>query len=362
MPDSREHEEHHGRANDERQWVESSPSLEPGRSRPHAALTDEQIRSWRVQGFCLVDGLLPAATLDRLRTDAATFFPEPDTPEAADIVGFGSGQRFVFPSPSTDFNAIVLAPELLGAVADLLGVVVPELRLTQADLWPKYGRPPSGAPHDNADQRIHCDYPNHTLTHPSRWDEPDAVEMIVYLDDVEECDGPTALVPRRGPDDPAYPWPIMATPGVEGVNYVNDRAQAEAHLREVAPEKAAFRAEHLYPREVHARYRMGTVLLYRHDLWHRGTVVRDGTRRLAMNLTIKRADAEWINTIHVGWAWSAYRPDHHLEQLIGTASVDQRTVMGFPAPGSRYWNPDTLAAVAARFAPWGFEPAPYSPD
>jgi len=273
---------------------------------------------------------------------------------------FGSGQRFVFPSPSSAFNDVTLHPDLLLAAADLLEVEVSGIRLTQSDLWPKYGRPPSGEPNDNADQRIHCDYPNHMLTHPSRWTEPDAVEMIIYLDDVDDCGGATALVPRSGADDPAYPWPIVQTPGVEGLDYINDRECAESYLREHAPEKASFRAQHLYPREVRARYRVGTVLLYRHDTWHRGTPGNAGTRRIAQNLTLKRADAEWINVVHPGWAWSAYRPAQDLERLIGTAYVDQRTVMGFPPPGSRYWNADTLAAVAARFGPFGFDPSPYS--
>jgi hypothetical protein len=340
----------------ERRWFEPTPV---GRDADAARLTAEQVASWREQGFCLVDGLLPDDLVDAVRADAAAFFPEPGSDAAAAMKGFGSGQRFVFPSPSAEFNAITLHPDLLRAVADLLGVAVPDLRLTQSDLWPKYGRPPSGEPYDNADQRIHCDYPNHMLTHPSPWDAPDAVEMIVYLDDVDDCEGPTALVAREGEDDPAYAWPIMAMPGVEGLDYINDREKAEAYLREHAPEKAAFRAAHLYPREACARYRAGTALLYRHDVWHRGTVARTGTRRLAMNLTFKRADVEWINIIHVGWAWSAYHLDHHLEQLIGAASVDQRTVMGFPAPRSRYWNNATLEAVNARFAPFGFDPTPY---
>ena len=45
----------------------------------------------------------------------------------------------------------------------------------------------------------------------------------------------------------------MATPGVAGVDYINDRTRAEAHLREVAPEKAAFRAEHLFHHPKRAR-------------------------------------------------------------------------------------------------------------
>ena len=108
-------------------------------------------------------------------------------------------------------------PNLLQAVADLLDVDIFDIRLTQSDLWPKYGRAPSDEDSDNHDQRIHCDYPNHSLTHPLPWDSPDAAEIIIYLSDLDECGGSTAVVPRLGANDPAYPWPIVQTPGVNGL-------------------------------------------------------------------------------------------------------------------------------------------------
>ena len=37
--------------------------------------------------------------------------------------------------------------------------------------------------------------------------------MIVYYDDAELVGGPTALVPREGPSDSAYQWPLIAMPG-----------------------------------------------------------------------------------------------------------------------------------------------------
>lgn len=128
------------------------------------------------------------------------------------------------------------------------------------------------------------------------------MEVIIYLSSVEECGAATAVVPREGPDDPAYAWPIVRTPGVAGLDYVNDRSRAEAYLTEVAPAVARFREEHLYPREVLARYRFGSVLLYRHDTWHRGTPLIDGRLRLVHNLTFKKAGADWVNVLHPGWS------------------------------------------------------------
>ena len=80
-------------------------------------------------------------------------------------------------------------------------------------------------------------------------ENPEAVEIIIYLNDYDECEGATAVVPRQG-DDPAYPWPIIQTPGVAGLDYVNDRDKAEAYMAQHNPDAANFRQQHLYAREV----------------------------------------------------------------------------------------------------------------
>ena len=82
-----------------------------------------------------------------------------------------------------------------------------DVRLTQCEVWPKYGFS-SHDPFNNSDQRMHCDFPNHTLVCPPPWDNPEAVEIIIYLSDVEECGGATAVVPREGAADPAYKYPM----------------------------------------------------------------------------------------------------------------------------------------------------------
>lgn len=340
-------------------WVEPSPALPPDAA-GGAVLTGAQVAAWREEGFALADGVLPRDLVRRARDDAVAAFPEPGSAATEEVTDFGSGGRFAFPAPSDAVNAITLHPRLLGAAAQLLGVPVRELRLSQSDLWPKYGRRErAGGARDNADQRIHVDYPNHTLAHPPPWDRPEAVEILLYLSDVEACGGATALVPRRGADDPAYAWPIVATPGVGPLDWRNDRASAEAYLEREAPEIARFRAEHLYPREVRARYRVGTVLFYRHDTWHRGTPLEPGVLRLAQNLTFRMAESEWISTLHPGWAWAMYRPSRVMEHLVANASVDQRCVLGFPGPGHPYWSEATLAAVAARYGALGMDVAPY---
>ena len=54
-----------------------------------------------------------------------------------------------------------------------------------------------------------------------------------------------------------------------------------------------------------------------------------------------------------------YSPAKTMERLIATASVEQRCVLGFPAPGHDYWSAETIAAVEARYAALGIDMSPY---
>lgn len=333
-------------------WIDADPA--PGGDQP---LSAAQQQGWREYGHTFVSGLLPVSVVDQLIESVTEAVPPPVSEASENFTGFGS--KLQFPSALAGFNELTLNPALLAAVAQLLDAPVTDLRLTQSTAWPKYGRKHRAAGRmDNQDQRIHVDYPNHTLVHPPEWSRPEAVEIIVYLGDVEVAGGPTAVVPRQGPDDPLYQWPIVDTPGVGTLDYVNDKLSAEAYLAEVRPEVAAWRHQ-LYASERYVRFHAGDVLLYRHDTWHRGTPMIEGTLRLAHNLTFRHAEAEWISTLHPGWAWSAYRADKSFEKLIARASLEQRAVMGFPQPGSRYWTAATIRAVEARHGPFGMDMAPY---
>lgn len=336
-------------------WIDPEPA-EPI-TEPGPVLTPQQVSSWRERGFAFVDGVFPAALIDRARSDALAAF---DREPPSGLSDFGSRGRMEFPTESEAVNAVTLHPRLSTALSQLLTVPVESIRLTQSDVWPKYGREQEETHSlDNRDQRIHVDYPNHTLLHPPRWDAPEAVELILYLSDVEECGGATALVPREGPEDPAYPWPIVATPGVGALRWVNDRERAEAYLEKEAPEVAAWRAEHLYPRERRVRYRVGSLLLYRHDTWHRGTPMNVGALRVVQNMTFRKAPSEWISVLHSGWAWAMYRRSQVMERLVATSTVEQRCLLGFPPPGHALWTADMIDAVDARYGPLGMDVSPY---
>lgn len=321
-------------------------------------LTADQVTQWRQQGYTFVEGVVPNALIEELAKAAGALFPEANDPRAVSMTDFGSGGAFTFPSRSEAFNALTLHPNILQAVSNLLAEPIESLRLSQSDLWPKYGRNDKTGIQDNSDQRIHVDYPNHTLVHPSPWDRPEAVEMIVYLDSVETTGGSTALVPRNGKDDPAYRWPIVDSPGIGDLPYINDKTAAETEFARQRPNLAKWR-QSLYARERYTAFKPGDIIFYRHDTWHRGTPLKPGSRRLAQNLTYRRAGSEWISTLHTGWAWSAYSKDKYLERLLAGASLAQRAVLGFPQPGDAYWCDETITAVEARYGIYGFDPSPY---
>jgi hypothetical protein len=321
-------------------------------------LTPAQVQSWRDQGFAFVSGVIPSELIEQLTRSAMEKFPAPGTPEANAIRDFGSGGALNFPSMALGFNNVTLNANLIRAISDLLGTPPTDLRLTQSDLWPKYGRAKKAGIQDNSDQRIHVDYPNHTLAHPAPWHRPEAVELILYLSDWAETGGSTALVPRQGPEDPAYRWPIVDSPGIGDLRYINDRASAEEYFAKKRPHLADWRAS-LYEREIHTAFKPGDIIFYRHDTWHRGTPMKEGALRMAHNIAYRRADAEWISTVHVGWAWRAYSDDKFLERLIASSSLTQRAVLGFPQPNNKYWCDETIAAVEARYGVHGMDMTTY---
>ena len=117
------------------------------------------------------------------------------------------------------------------------------------------------------------------MVHPPKWEQHEALEMIIYFSDSSECGGSTAVLPREGKDDPglfvcallsepliydalafstAYEWPYYNMPGVCQVPYTNDKRTAERKIKEFNPEIYRFR-QALYDREKYVQFVPGTV-------------------------------------------------------------------------------------------------------
>ena len=78
-----------------------------------------------------------------------------------------------------------------------------------------------------------------------------------------------------------------------------------------------------------------------------------------MNLAYIRESCDWLTSWNQGWARNMYHETFYLEKLIASSSVIQRNILGFPKPGHRYWNKETLEAVEKRYGPLGFDVTPY---
>jgi len=314
-------------------------------------LTDSQIKTWKEEGAVI--SRLPSEISDPALKWLNTNFTIEHIDEKH--LDFGTPDRkFEFPTFIEPLDDLVLSEALISTVQKLLDT--PDVRLMQADLWPKIGVAEGN--HEaqaNTDQRMHMDYGNNSILHP-QWDSPDAVAAVVYYDDSDETGGGTGYVRRRGAQDPVYQQPHIDMPGQAGNPFFNDRATVEKWFKENRPNAYQMRQQ-LYEREEVVRFKPGTILFYRHDLWHRGRPLKPGKLRRVHNLAWKRADARGLCNWNEGFARNSYYGD--VESIIGRSTPLQRSVLDFPLPGDRYWNLSKLKNVEARFAAYGFDASEY---
>jgi hypothetical protein len=115
-------------------------------------LTKEQVESWREKGYTLVDGLLPSELCDEVYSEAYNKLSK-----ISDNCDFGSDGMMEYPCGLNACDDVTLHLNILRAAAQLLGIQVKDLRLTQSDIWMKLGKETStDKPLDNNNQRVHC--------------------------------------------------------------------------------------------------------------------------------------------------------------------------------------------------------------
>jgi hypothetical protein len=301
-------------------------------------MTDESdsILSWKNHGYVILPNLINETLLN-----SCCNFLE-NNKEKFVHSDFGSQGKLEFFSNSIidhlSFNEnIIKQCQCLLETNDLL--------LSQSDTWGKTGKSDYTSQSNN-DQRMHMDYGNNTFLHPSEWDKPEAVAVIIYLSDTNETGGSTALVPRNGADDRVYKFPYVNMPGYSNFPFLNDRNSSENYFSETNQPVFNFRNE-LYKREVKINSNKGDVLFYRLDLWHRGTPVNEGKTRFVTNLIYKKRDCYWIHTWNPGFTKNMYYS--HLERFIENLSPLQRSVLGIPLPGDNYWDLEKVYLLKSRY-------------
>lgn len=290
--------------------------------------SDDEQQQWEAEGWCLLSDVFTREEVHAAQSALPDLFPTAeefaaDTDPDRNAPFRHDSHRVLprFPFEHAALNELVVHERVIDLAEQLTGVS--NLVMYQAMVSAKYGQ---GALSD--EQLLHADFGNHTLVVPRNEPGYQQLEMFVYLSDVTPETGATRIVPLRL---------------TEGIGIPVERTY-------LSPSEYA----HLYESEVPASGPAGTVLAYRPDLYHRGVrMTVPGSARFMLHVSYKPAGTPWLNSFglpNAGEDMAWYR-------FVGTASVRQLTVLGFPEPGHPYWTDETLAGTAARYpmldmTPW----------
>lgn len=283
------------------------------------SITDEQLEHWHDHGYVLVEGLLDDDDVGRAREAAASYFPTADefaaTPRRYTHLTRGMNLE-LFPFGHDGITDVLFHPAVVAVARRLLGTE--DVLLSQGSLMAKYGGTA------DYDQPHHLDYPNNTFAVPDDG-EFNMIAGIIYLTDVTEELGPTCVVSTQVTGSEPL-WPTRYT-------------------REERPE--------WYEREVAAAVPAGSMLLYSIRTFHRGTAFRAASGgRFTQHVVYQSRENTWS-----GWRdWAKFGNTPVFRDFVERATVEQRTLFGFPAPGHRYWTPTTVAAMSARYPNMDVEP------
>ncbi len=281
-------------------------------------VTDAALDDLRQRGFAVVPDFIGGETLAAAQAAVATIFPT----RAAYFADPAAYTKFTasqfagirhFPYDRRILDALAVNPDLVDAAERFLGGS--DLDLYKVELWAKY----AGA--IDYDQPHHRDYGNHSLVVPT--DDAPQMTTILLLSDVGLDDGPTRAVPL-GVSRDRPTTPMILQPG------------------------------ELVEHEVALTGTAGTLILYRTDVFHRGSNLRGDAARFILMADFKRRGTPWTGKI----AWPDRAIVRGWSTAIAAMTVRQRDLFGFPPPDSAYWTPATVAGVAARYP--AMDMAPYA--
>jgi ectoine hydroxylase-related dioxygenase (phytanoyl-CoA dioxygenase family) len=301
-------------------------------------MDEKKINQWKQKGFCICDNIID----NDLIKDSNIFLTDMYQNGELSVKDFGSEGKLEFPS-NTIIDNIMINEKIIESVQKILDTN--EILLVQADAWGKNGKE-DYSDFSNNNQRMHMDYGNNSFLHPPEWEKPECVAMIIYLSDTKKTGGGTALVPRMDGNDKLYSVPYKNMPGIASYPFYNDKSRSENYFKENDTDVYHFRKE-LYNREIVTQPKLGDILFYRLDLWHRGTPVNKGEIRFVVNLLWKKKECFWINCWNPGWTKKMYYGS--LEKKFSDMTPIQRSVLGVPLPGDRYWDIKKINLLKMRY-------------
>lgn len=284
-----------------------------------ARITPEHEAHYRQHGYAIVERFCNDAELQGALADFETVVPgwvdyvaDPAGPKPATWSQPYPGQRGMphFPYKGDTLNNLTFHAELREFATRMAGGH--EVYCEQSHLSYK-GKGHRG----DRDQAMHLDYGNHTLAYPPNKPEYWQTAFLYYFSDVTAELGPTAVCSWEHYQEPIL-WPAHHTPDTRPA---------------------------LYDNEVKVAVPAGSLLVYSMRTFHRGTAFVAEGGRLGMFVTYAPRNCPWVGIV----GWSQEAPRAEFRHWIARASVDERTSVGFPAPGDVYWTDETLAGVAARY-------------
>jgi hypothetical protein len=272
------------------------------------------------QGWTVVEGFLDPDTLKEAQAALWGIYPRPEEyfrtafRHSRFTRSQFAGIRY-FPYPTWALNKVAVYPDLIDAAERFLESS--DIEIYKIELWAKY----SGA--INYNQPHHRDFGNHTLVVPRKDGRFPQMTTFILFSDVTGLDGPTKLVPLK----------------------------LTRHLP-LTPRELKF--GELFEHEVSAEAPAGSLLIYKTDVFHRGSDFSAPDRsRFIMLVDFQKRGWRWNGKM--SWPDHAGRPE--MIDAMERMSPRQRDLFGWPPPGNEYWNAQTLADVGERYP--GMDMAPY---
>jgi hypothetical protein len=281
---------------------------------------DEKLAEVWDRGFTIVENFLDRDTLAAAQEAMWEIYPKPEdyfgAPEEHQDLGRGqfAGLR-VFPYSSWALNRLPMYPDLIDGAERLLETH--DLEIYKIELWAKY----SGAV--NYDQYHHRDFGNHSLVVPRADRNHTQMTTFMLLSDVTAEDAPTKLVPLEFSRD--LPLPTRAVPFGD-----------------------------LFDKEVAAIAPAGSLLIYKTDVFHRGSdFIGTNRSRFMMLVDFQQRGWRWQGKM----SWPDRADAKGMRETIVRMTPRERDLFNWPPPGSEYWNEQTIADVGARYP--GIDMTPY---
>jgi ectoine hydroxylase-related dioxygenase (phytanoyl-CoA dioxygenase family) len=291
-------------------------------------ISDGDLSFFKEHGYVVIEGFLSPSELKAAQENFHRYYPTAEEFEYAAPHRYKHLQHWGHDCEAPGFflgnalNDMATHPDLVDFARRAIGT--DDVVLEQSQLMAKY------AGKGDFDQRMHLDFGDHTLVYPRDDATYRTLPAILYYSDVTEELGPTGVLSQTVTKDEVLDYNGWTFSGHDETN-----------------------KRHLYAQEHRVVVPAGSLLLYGMLTYHRGTAFR-ATRgaRFAHFITYRAAAHGWLG--RKGWAGDA--PERELTEFITRATVEQRSLIGFPKPGDPYWTEEMVERVGERYRGMDMEP------